>query len=302
MTEEEVWKNFCDRNGVTSDTPHMTWKFGETPDYLVALVMEKIKTATASAYELYAIDEPEGMPKVGDYSVILNARDEALCVIQTTKLTVIPYDEVGEEQAYKEGEGDRSLAYWRKIHWNFFINEYKEYGLTFKEKSKILCEEFELLYSIFSVEELTEKKAKEICTWRYEGEYAVYNFPKWEECVRLGFDIADQEKRKKEYFAVDKEGEFFGFFRVTKKEDFIELGVGIKPELCGNHNGYNMMHLVVAKARQMYLESPIQLIVRSFNKRAIKCYENVGFRVVKKYQESAHMIPGEMYLMILDKE
>ena len=74
MTEEELWKNFCDRNGVTSDTPHMTWKFGETPDYLVALVMEKIKTATASAYELYAIDEPEGMPKVGDYSVILNAR------------------------------------------------------------------------------------------------------------------------------------------------------------------------------------------------------------------------------------
>ena len=33
---------------------------------------------------------------------------------------MVPFDEVDEEHAYLEGEGDRSLEYWREVHERFF--------------------------------------------------------------------------------------------------------------------------------------------------------------------------------------
>lgn len=147
MNAEMLWAEFCRERNLDSGTPYEAWAFGSAPDELAELVLQGIKTATASGYELYfAEGEAEPMPTVGEYSVILNSRDEALCVIRTTRVTVIPYVQVGSDQAYKEGEGDRSLAYWRRVHEAFFEAEYQSCGLVFTPESKIVCEEFELLY------------------------------------------------------------------------------------------------------------------------------------------------------------
>lgn len=43
--------------------------------------MQEIKTATCSAYDLYHA-EGEPIPKVGDYSIILNSDGEAVCIIK----------------------------------------------------------------------------------------------------------------------------------------------------------------------------------------------------------------------------
>lgn len=47
-------------------------------------------------------------------------------MIQTTKLDAIPFDEVGEDQAIGESEGDKSLPYWREVHDRFFRGQAKE--------------------------------------------------------------------------------------------------------------------------------------------------------------------------------
>ena len=91
------------------------------------------------------------IPQSGDYSVILNSKDEAVCVIQTTKTTVVPFDEVSKEHAYKEGEGDRSLAYWRDVHEDFFAEEFAETELEFNGQTSILCEEFKVVYRAIDV-------------------------------------------------------------------------------------------------------------------------------------------------------
>ncbi len=44
-----------------------------------------------------------------------------------------------------EGEGDKSLAYWRKVHEDFFRDEYAACGLEFSQDIPVVCEEFELL-------------------------------------------------------------------------------------------------------------------------------------------------------------
>ena len=102
------------------------------------------KTGTASAEELYKIDN-EPLPTEGEYSVILNSRDEAVCVIRTTKVYIVPFCDVSAHHAFCEGEGDKSLVYWRKVHEEFFRDEYAACGLEFSQDIPVICEEFELL-------------------------------------------------------------------------------------------------------------------------------------------------------------
>lgn len=143
MTAEQLWAEFAKKSGITHNE-YEAWQFGDAPDKLAELVVRGIKTGTAGAAALYEIDN-EPFPKVGDYSVILNSREEAVCVIRTTKVSCVPFREVSAHHAYCEGEGDRSLAYWRMVHEAFFKNEYAAYGLEFSEDIPVLCEEFELL-------------------------------------------------------------------------------------------------------------------------------------------------------------
>ena len=139
MTAQEMWN----ASGIQAD--YEAWAFGDDPDTLAELVRTGVKTATASAYPFYEL-EGEDLPKAGEYSVILNTKDEAVCIIRTTRVYVTPYREVTAEQAWKEGEGDRSLDYWRRIHEAFFRKELEEAGLTFTEDMGVVCEEFEVVY------------------------------------------------------------------------------------------------------------------------------------------------------------
>lgn len=147
MLTEQMWSVFCKENGIDTDTPYEAWQFGDDPDKLAQLVMEGKKTGTASSYDLYVLDPLEKLPEAGDYSIVLNGSNEPVCIIQTVKTYICRFMEVSEDHAKKEGEGDFSLSYWRKVHESFFKNEYKTYGLTFDvNTARVLCEEFQVVY------------------------------------------------------------------------------------------------------------------------------------------------------------
>ena len=139
MTSEEMWQ----KSGLSG--VYEAWSFGDAPDKLADLVLRGIKTATCSAYDLYSIDK-EPLPKAGDYSIILNSKDEAVCIIQTLKVYVTEFKKVSEEHAYKEGEGDRTLEYWRKVHEDFLRKELASADQTFDENTRVVCEEFVVVY------------------------------------------------------------------------------------------------------------------------------------------------------------
>ncbi len=140
MKPEEMWK----KSGL--DGEYDAWAFGDDPDGLAELVKKGIKTATCSAYIFYEL-EGEEIPKVGEYSIIEDSNENAVCITRTTKVYITAYDEVTAEHAFKEGEGDRSLAYWRKVHEDYFTEELKEIDRPFDQKMKLVCEEFEVVYS-----------------------------------------------------------------------------------------------------------------------------------------------------------
>ena len=140
MTAEEMWK----KSGLSGE--YDAWSFGDKADELAALIKNGIKTATCSAHIFYEL-ENEDLPKPGNYNIILDSKDNAVCIIRTTKVYVTTFDSVTSEHAYKEGDGDRSLEHWRKVHKEFFTNELQEINRNFDEKMKVVCEEFEVIYS-----------------------------------------------------------------------------------------------------------------------------------------------------------
>lgn len=143
MNAQQMWNLYSAKENITAD--YEAWAFGDDADKLAQLVLDGVKTATASAYPLYALDG-EVIPQEGEYSVILDSMDEAVCIIKTTKVFVVPFDEVDEHQAFQEGEGDRSLTYWRHVHEAFFRECMEDAGLIFDHKMNVVCEEFEKVY------------------------------------------------------------------------------------------------------------------------------------------------------------
>ena len=141
MTAQEMWEE----SGLQGS--YQAWAFGGNPDKLAELVVDGIKTATCSALALYE-HEKEEVPKVGEHSVILDSMGNAVCIIRTTKVYVTTFDQVSKRHAYLEGEGDRSLGYWRQVHEEFFAEEMKEIQQGFDEKMQLVCEEFEVVYTM----------------------------------------------------------------------------------------------------------------------------------------------------------
>ena len=139
MKAHELWK----KSGLRGE--YQAWQFGADPDKLADLVRKGIKTATCSSYELY-LKTGEPIPKTGDYSIVLDSKDEAVCIIRNTKVYIEEFDKISAEHAYKEGEGDRSLEYWRKVHIDFLTSELASIDMEFDEHTRLVCEEFELVY------------------------------------------------------------------------------------------------------------------------------------------------------------
>lgn len=134
-------------NSETEVVPE-AWPFGsvdnpELADQLLALVLNGTKTGTASALWCYEVGEPT--PYVGELSIILDGVGVPKAVIRTSKIDVVPFDEVTEEHAFSEGEGDRTLSTWRHDHEAFFKGELPK-EKSFTPTMPVICERFELLW------------------------------------------------------------------------------------------------------------------------------------------------------------
>lgn len=66
--------------------------------------------------------------------------------LKPLKLIPTPYNEITAEFAEIEGEGDKSLAYWKRVHEAFFTREMEPYGEKFDENMMIICEHFKIIY------------------------------------------------------------------------------------------------------------------------------------------------------------
>ncbi|MGF6243781.1 MULTISPECIES: ASCH domain-containing protein [Paraburkholderia] len=111
---------------------------------LIALIREGTKRGTCSMLWSWEF-EGEDIPAVGDIGIVLDYADRPVMIHRITRVEIVPFNEVSAEFAASEGEGDRSLAYWRKAHWDFFLRECAQIGRTIDETMPLVCETFEVV-------------------------------------------------------------------------------------------------------------------------------------------------------------
>lgn len=111
---------------------------------LADLVLSGTKRATASLLWSYEV-EGESLPEVGDLSIVTDWDGRARCVIRTISVEVVPFEAVTQEFAATEGEGDRSLDYWRAAHAAAFTRELAGSRRAFEPSMLVVCERFEVV-------------------------------------------------------------------------------------------------------------------------------------------------------------
>ena len=146
MTPQEMWNAYKKINPLIGDEIDV-WAFGVEADLLADLALKGEKIATASAYDLYAL-EGESLPREGTFDIILDSQNQAVCIVEITRVSVESFKYVSADHAFKEGEGDKSLAYWRRVHEDCFAEWLREAGLTFTPESKVVLEEFRKVYPL----------------------------------------------------------------------------------------------------------------------------------------------------------
>ena len=109
------------------------------------LVLEGTKKATASSLKWFKSNNIE-FSKPGDLFIITNWDGVAKAVIQIEKIEFTPYTKITPEFAQIEGEGDKSLAYWKKVHKAYYCREQNIPETEFDENMMIVCEYFKCIY------------------------------------------------------------------------------------------------------------------------------------------------------------
>ena len=113
---------------------------------LADLVLQGKKVATASLLWEYE-SENKRAPQPGDLSVVTSWDGLPLCIIETMEVRIQAFEDVDEEFATAEGEGDRSLLYWREVHWVSFGRVCEKLGRKRSLQMPVVCERFKIVFA-----------------------------------------------------------------------------------------------------------------------------------------------------------
>ena len=147
LTAEDTIARFVRESGL--DIPKYDayyYGYPEQADEILAALLRGDKRATTGLKCLYEL-ENEPLPQVGQYSVILDSHGLPRCITRISNVEITRFRDISEEYAFIEGEGDKSLKYWKDAHREVFTRECREdAGIEFSEDMECVCEYFEVVY------------------------------------------------------------------------------------------------------------------------------------------------------------
>ena len=109
------------------------------------LILAGEKTATCSMKYWYE-SGLERMPREKDLQVVTDWNGNPTSIIETLEVSVCKFSDVSPEFAAAEGEGDKSLKWWRATHGEFFSRECIEEGIEPNQSMPIVLEKFKVVY------------------------------------------------------------------------------------------------------------------------------------------------------------
>lgn len=154
---------------------------------------------------------------------------------------------------------------------------------------------------MYLVEPMSLEYAHLISEWVYSDEYSIYSFDNDNETIAelmngQYFSCVDSENNLVGYFCFGTSAQIPTIENDIYCEDILDIGLGLKPELCGHGLGNLFMQTGMNYSKQNLQAKKLRLFVACFNHRAIKLYEKLGFRQVTKV--SHKKTNKEFFLMV----
>lgn len=131
---------------------------------------------------------------------------------------------------------------------------------------------------------MTKEAAIKISKWVYTDIYSCYSFDESDETI-------EELMNGNHYVTFDNNKDILGYICFGKSaqiptlekdkyigENILDIGLGLNPTLCGNGIGSRFLKDGISFAKEKFNINSYRLTVASFNKRAIKTYERVGFK------------------------
>ncbi len=128
---------------------------------------------------------------------------------------------------------------------------------------------------MYKIEKMTQNIAVHIADdWKYPDEYSFYDMTADPEDYA---EIISEDLRGDRYYSVFENDRLIGYFFFYEEDVFVEIGLGLRPDLTGQGKGIEFFNLITEFIVNRTNNKILRLSVAKFNKRAIKVYKKAGF-------------------------
>ena len=147
-----------------------------------------------------------------------------------------------------------------------------------------------------------QKHEEVLSRWRYEGAYSFYNpaepfyaafpdQPAAEDC----FVWVDAGENILGHVSYGPDGRIPTVEPYRYTADHLDIGLGLRPDLCGRGLGGDFVALCLRFAEERYGAVRFRLSVAAFNQRAVRVYQKAGFSIVCEVTNSVSR--NKFYIM-----
>lgn len=160
----------------------------------------------------------------------------------------------------------------------------------------------------FYIQQMNYEHAKQISKWTYKEPYSIYSMVESEECINeflngSYFSVLDNTNKIMGYFCFGDSakvpaGNKYGAYDL---KEFIDIGLGIKPDLCGQGVGYDFFKEGLEFAENKFGAQKFRLTVAAFNERAIKVYAKCGFKKINSFERISEFGNTKFIVMNLEQ-
>jgi ribosomal-protein-alanine N-acetyltransferase len=161
---------------------------------------------------------------------------------------------------------------------------------------------------LFDFRPMAKASALVIVHWRYSTPYDIYNLDSGDvgETIEALLDpqfhyhiMTDQQEGLVAYCCFGKDGQVPGG---DYSLDALDIGLGVRPDLTGQGRGLSFVGAVLDFACQTYSAQAFRVTVAQFNRRALRVWEQAGFRPVQTFERHGDGLPFVVLTYELGKD
>jgi [ribosomal protein S18]-alanine N-acetyltransferase len=139
---------------------------------------------------------------------------------------------------------------------------------------------------------MNQDAALEFISWRYEGDYAMYNI----ELEDIESEIAAFLNPENAFFGIYENEELVGHAvfgqeaRVPGGDysaEALDIGAGMRPDWTGQGKGAELISAIIAFAQSQYQPKAFRATIAAWNKRAQKATTKNGFHEISHFKASS---------------